>query len=160
MKDEDYDLPLLYWIPKLQCPYKKNVIMGAAKFSTKPLSKILTSIFSVVKTCPQKYHDTCCSSIGVNLMWILQYSKDLLENINYRSQYVCDSIKTFDFSILYTSIPHTLLKSRIKELFHHCISKKNEKQRYQHLVIGRDTSVFVKSHPRSNNINRTRSFQC
>jgi hypothetical protein len=141
MKGEDYDLPLLYWIPKLQCPYKKTVIMGAAKFSTKPLSKILTSIFSVVKTCAQKYHDTCFSRIGVNL------------------KYVCDSIKTFDFSILYTSIPHTLLKSRIKELFYRCISK-NEKQRYQHLVIGRDASVFVKSHSRSNNINRTRSFQC
>jgi hypothetical protein len=52
----------------------------------------------------------------------IQYSKG-------RSQYVCDSIKTFDFSILYTTIPHTLLKSRIKEWFHHCISKKNEKQK-------------------------------
>jgi hypothetical protein len=138
---------------------KKNVIMGAAKFSTKPLSKILTSIFSVVKTFLQKYHGTCFSRIGVNQMWILQYSKDLLENINHISQYVCDSIKTFDFSILYTSIPHKLLKSIIKELLHHCISK-NEKQRYQHLVIGRETSVFVKSHSRSNNINRTRSFHC
>jgi hypothetical protein len=79
MKGEDIYLPLLYWIPQLQCPYKKNVIMGAAKFSTKPFSKILTSIFSAVKTFLQKYHDTCFSRNGVNLMWILQYSKILLE---------------------------------------------------------------------------------
>ena len=139
---------------------KQNVIVGAAKCSTKPLSTISTSIFTVVKTCLQTYHDTCFSRIGFNLMWILQNSKILLDTLNYRSQYVCDSITTFDFSILYTTIPHTLLKSGIKELVHHCISKKNEKQRYQHLVIGKDTSVFVKSHSRSNNINRTRSFQC
>ena len=30
-------------------------------------------------------------------------------------------------------------------------SKKNEEQRYQYLVIGRDKSYFVKSHSRSNN---------
>jgi hypothetical protein len=52
-ESEDYDLPLLYWIPKLQCPYKKK--------------------------CLQKYHNTCFSRIGVNLMWILQSSKILLE---------------------------------------------------------------------------------
>ena len=44
-----------------------------------------------------------------------------------------------------------LLKSRIKELIQHCFSKKNQEQRYQYLVIGRDKSYFVKSHSKSNN---------
>ena len=48
------------------------------------------------------------------------------------------NIKTFDFSILYTTIPHTLLKSRIKELLQGCFSEKNGKQRYLCFVIGRD----------------------
>ena len=52
IKDVDYDLPLLYGIPKLhKYPYKQRyMITGAAKCSTKPLSEILTSIFTAVKT--------------------------------------------------------------------------------------------------------------
>jgi hypothetical protein len=47
---------------------------------------MLTSIFTAVKTGLQKYHDTCFSRNGVNQMWILQNSKDLLETLNSRSQ--------------------------------------------------------------------------
>ena len=81
MKDVDYDLPLLYCIPKLhKCPYKQRyMITGAAKCSTKPLSEILTSIFTAVKTGLQKYHDSCFSRSGVNQMWILKNSKDLMD---------------------------------------------------------------------------------
>jgi hypothetical protein len=44
----------------------------------------------------QKYHNTCFSRSGVNHMWILKHSKDLLETLSSRSQYVCNSIKTLD----------------------------------------------------------------
>ena len=50
-------------------------------------------------------------------MWILINSQNLLETLNSRSQFVCNSIKPFDFSTFYITIPHKLLKSRIKELF-------------------------------------------
>ena len=49
----------LYWIPKLhKCPYKQCYIAGSAKCPTKPLSKLLTSIPSAVKTGFQSYCDT------------------------------------------------------------------------------------------------------
>jgi hypothetical protein len=41
-----------------------------------------------------------------------------------------------------TTIPHMLLKSRIKELIQRCFSQKNREQRYQYLVIGREKSYF------------------
>jgi len=47
-------------------------------------------------------------------------SKDLLDTLSSRSQYVCNIFKTCDFSTLYTTIPHMLLKSRIKELIQRC----------------------------------------
>ena len=51
MKDEDCDIPLLYWIPTLhKCPCKQRYIAEAAKCSSKPLSKILASILTAVKT--------------------------------------------------------------------------------------------------------------
>ena len=41
------------------------------------------------------------------------YSKDLLKYIQPRSFSSCNSIKTFDFPTLYTTIPHSKLKDRL-----------------------------------------------
>jgi hypothetical protein len=70
-KDEELDLPSLYWIPKLHnCPFKQCYIVGSAKCSTKPLPKLLTStgILLAVKTGLQSYCDTSYSRSGVNQM--------------------------------------------------------------------------------------------
>jgi hypothetical protein len=120
-KDEELDLPSLYWIPKLhKCPFKQRYIAGSAKCSLKPLSKLLTCILSAVKTGLQSYCDTSYSRGGVNQMWILKNSKDLLEYIQSRSLSSCNSIKTFDFSTLYTTIPHSKLKDKLRELVQLC----------------------------------------
>ena len=50
-KDEELDLPSLYWIPKVhRCHFKQRYMVGSAKYSTKYLSKLLTCILSTVKT--------------------------------------------------------------------------------------------------------------
>ena len=71
-----------------------------------------------------------------------------IQQTTQETQCVCNGIKTFDFS---TTIPHMLLKSRIKKMIQRCFLKKNGKQRYQYLVIVRDKIYFVKSHSKSNN---------
>jgi hypothetical protein len=48
----------------------------------------------------QKNHDTCFSRSGINQIWILKKLKRLAGDFSFRSQYVCNSIKTFDFSTL------------------------------------------------------------
>ena len=80
-------------------------------------------------------------------MWILKNSKDLLEYIQSRSLSSCNSIKTFDFSTLYTTIPHSKLKDKLRLLVQLCFIKDNGQRRYKyHLVLGRDRSYFVKHH--------------
>ena len=81
MKAEYCDLPLLYigYQNYKWCPYKQGYMAGHARCSTKPLSKILISIFTAVKTGLQTYYTTCFSRGGVNQMWILKNSKGLLE---------------------------------------------------------------------------------
>jgi hypothetical protein len=146
-KDEELDLPSLYRIPKLhKCPFKQRYIAGAAKCSTKPLSKLLTCILLAVKTRLQSYCDTSYSRGGVNQMWIPKNSKDLLEYIQSRSISSCNNIKTFDFSTLYTTIPHSKLKNKLREFVQLCFIKKNGQRRYKYLVLGRDRSYFVKHH--------------
>jgi hypothetical protein len=47
---DDYELPYLYWIPKLhKTPYKQRCIAGSKKSSTEPLSILLTKILTAVK---------------------------------------------------------------------------------------------------------------
>jgi hypothetical protein len=107
----DNHRPSLYWIPKLhKCPFKQRYIAGSAKYSTKTLSKLLTCILSAVKTGLQSYCDTSYLRGGVNQMWILKNSNDLWGYIQSRFLSSCNSIKTFDFSTLYTTIPHSKMK--------------------------------------------------
>ena len=48
----------------------------------------------------------------------------------------CNSIKTFDFSSLYTSIPRSKLTDKLKELILFCFIKKNGERRHKYLVLG------------------------
>ena len=138
---EELDLPSLYWIPKLhKCPFKQCYIAGSVKCSTKLLSKLLTCILSAVKTGLQSYCDTSYSRGGVNQMWILKNSNDLLEYIQSRSLSFCNIIKTFDFSTLFTTMPHSKLKVRLRALVQLCFIKKNGQRRYTYLVLGTDRS--------------------
>ena len=56
----------------------------------------------------------------------------------------CLHCQTFDFSTLYTTIPHSKLKDKLRELVQLCFIKKNGQRRYKYLVLGRDRSYFVK----------------
>jgi hypothetical protein len=149
-KDLELDLPSLYWIPKLhKCPCKQRYVYGSAKCSTKPLSKLLTCILLAVKTGFPSYCDTSYSRGGVNQMWILKNSNDMLEYIQFRSLSSCNSIKTVYFSTLYTTIPHSKLKDRLRELVQLCFIKNNGQHGYKYFVLGRDISFFVEKKPNS-----------
>jgi hypothetical protein len=117
---------------------------GIPSKDVEPLSKLLTCILSAVKTELQSYCDTSYSRGDVNQMWILKNSTDLLGYIQSRSLSSCNSIKIFDFSTLYTTIPHSKLKDKFRELVQLCFIKKNGQRRYKYLVLGRDRSYFVK----------------
>ena len=53
------------------------------------------------------------------------------------------SVQTFDFSTLYTSIPHDLLKFRISNLVHNAFRKKDGSVRYTHIKVTRAKGYFT-----------------
>ena len=78
-------------------------------------------------------------------MWILETSKELKENLKAQSLHSVNrrSIKSFDFSTLYTTIPHDKLKSKLKEIINQCFFHKNGNRRFLYVVIGyKDTYIF------------------
>ena len=145
--DEDnIDLPLLYWIPKLhKNPFKERYIAGSATCSTKSLSKRLTIILSAIKTGLQTYCETAYSHSGINQMWILKNSKELLDNLQAQSLDRINSIQTFDFSTLYTTIPHSKLKQRISETVKNAFVSKSGKRRFTYLALNSSNAYFVKT---------------
>ena len=58
------------------------------------------------------------------VVWILRNLKDLLDYIQSRTLSSCNSIKTFDFSTLYATIPPSKLKDRLRELVELCFKNK------------------------------------
>ena len=76
-------------------------------------------------------------------MWILKNSTNLLSSLGHLGVHKATSIQTFDFSILYTSIPHDLLKSRMNNIINNAFKHKNGATRYTHIKVGRNKSYFT-----------------
>jgi hypothetical protein len=104
-------------------PYKQRYIAGSSKSSTKPQSLLLTKLLTAIKESLQKYCSTAYSKSGVDQMWILKNSKELLENFKSRDFSKIDIIKTYDFFTLYTTIPHNKLKISAFQIIDNCFSK-------------------------------------
>ena len=87
-------------------------------------------------------------------------SKDMKEILRSRSISVCDSIKTFDFSTLYTTIPHSQLNERLKDLIHRCFQNKNGTNRYTYLVVGEMNPILSKTtQNQTKNIQKKKLFK-
>ena len=77
-------------------------------------------------------------------MWILKNSTNLLSSLHQLDVRTATSVQTFDFSTLYTSIPHDLsLKSRIGNLVHNAFRKEDGSVRYTHIKVTRAQVYFI-----------------
>ena len=79
----------------------------------------------------------------VNNMWILKNTTSLLSSLDQLDVRTATSVQTFDFSTLYTSIQHDLLKSRIGNLVHSAFRKKDGHVRYTHIKVTRAQGYFT-----------------
>ena len=141
---EELDLPYIYWITKMHKNlYKHRFIAGSSKCSTKPISILLTKLLTHIK-------QEAYSRSGVNQMWILKNSKEVLDHLKSPNFNLITNIKSFDFSTLYTTIPHQKLKSRLATI----IRNSNGNRKYKYLVSGREGPYFVKEHSDAKTLSR------
>ena len=115
IEEADY-LPFLYWIPKMhKKPYsKQRYIAASARCSTKPLSAILTKCLKVIERQHRFIGKRYFTNHGINPMWIIDNSTavhSMIADLNRKKQ--VRNIRTYDFSTLYTNIPHKQLKTRL-----------------------------------------------
>jgi hypothetical protein len=123
MKEHNIEIPdkwkhlaKLYHIPKMhKTPPKQRYIAASNKCTTKPLSNIITKCLKLALLQHRKYCTTLYNRTGVNAMWITDNSKNVLDNIErLNDEHKANDINTYDFSTLYTNIPHDDLKLKMK----------------------------------------------
>ena len=104
-------LPDIYWIPKLhKNPVKFRFIIASKRCTTKVLSKNVSSAFTLFLKQIEKYNMKSYFYSGIKSFWIVK-NRDPVLNAVTRSvtRRSAKCISSFDFSTLYTQIPHDKL---------------------------------------------------
>ena len=105
LHQKEKSLPQMYWIPKLhKTPYKARFIAGSRTCTTTKLSKLITDCLKLVKCHCIAYCKTILERTGVNSMWIINNSLDVLRTLE-KKQLSLNKVSTWDFSTQHTSLP-------------------------------------------------------
>ena len=109
--ETEKELPIMYWIPKMhKHPSASRFIIASKKCSTKQISKAVSNAFKLIFHQIENFHKKAKFLKNYNKFWILQNTEpilDIIKNINRRKR--AKSISTYDFSTLYTKLPHDKL---------------------------------------------------
>ena len=116
--EEMRTLPDIYWLPKLhKTPIKARYIIASQQCTVKKLSKEVTSIFKLAYNQIDRYNQKANVFSGIKTFWVIQNSQPVLQALNQiNSKKNAKTISSFDFSTLYTSIPHTKLLEELSGL--------------------------------------------
>ena len=118
LSDDIAKLPPLHWTPKIhKTPTGCRFIIGSKKSSLKPIGKAITSIFKLIFKYKRRYFRKASFFSGLNHFWPIDNKQDVvdcLQRINSKNR--AASIATFDFSTLYTKIPHDKLIEVLSEI--------------------------------------------
>lgn len=116
----------MYWIPKLhKKPYKARFIANSSNCTTTKLSKLITSCLTAIKNHTKLYCDKAYENSGINLFWSIKNSNEILDKIKSNGNQA-SSISTYDFSTLYTTLPHELIKIKLKSLIHKTFAREKK----------------------------------
>ena len=109
-------LPTMYWLPKLhKRPYKARFIANSSSCTTSELSKLLTSCLTAITSHVIRYCETVYETSNKNWFRSIQNSGEVLSKLKCRG-FRATSLSTYDFSTLYTTLPHNLIKEKLLDL--------------------------------------------
>ena len=108
LTEKQKTLPIMYWTPKMHyTPSRARFIVSSAKCSTKPLSRVVSNAFKRIFKQVQSFHEKSKFYKNYNLFWVIENSKPLIDKLNViNTKKKAREVSTFDFSTLYTNLPH------------------------------------------------------
>ncbi len=119
-------VPTMYWLPKMhKTPYKARFIANSSSCTTTKLSVLLTSCLTAIKEHVIRYCEKVFETTGKNLFWSIKNSSDVLKKLKSNNfQAFC--LSTYDFSTLYTSLPHNLIRDKLTSLIEKTFARENK----------------------------------
>ena len=106
----------MYWLPKLhRRPYKARFIANSYSCTTTKLPKLLTSCLTAVKNHVIRYCEKVYERSSKKLFRSIKDSGVVLNKLKPRG-FPSTSLSTYDFSTLYTALPHNLIKEKFINL--------------------------------------------
>ena len=112
VKERQDKLPTMYWLPKLnKRPYKARLNANSSSCTTTELSKLLTSCLTAAKSRVIRYFETVYERSRKNMFWSIKNSGYILSKLKLRG-FCAYSLSTYDFSTLYITLPHNLIKEK------------------------------------------------
>ena len=131
VKIDKCELPTFYWLPKLhKRPYKSCFISNSSHCSTAILSKHITSALTAVKDHVMKYVVKLLLAIVMSIIFgplktLPRSSKSCKALRNFQGS----QVSSFDFSTLYTPLPHDLIKAKVLSLVNLCFNRESKSYR-------------------------------
>ena len=110
-------------------PPRARFIVASSACSTKPLSKLASSIFKHIFNQVRNFHEKSYFYKNYNRFWVIENSTpviDKLSRINEKKG--AKDISTYDFSTLYTKLQHDDLISNLHEVVDFAFKGGNEKK--------------------------------
>ena len=90
-------------------------LASSSACTTTELSILLTSCLTAIKNHVIKYCTTVYERNGKNLFWSIKNSGEILNKLKSRG-FLASGLSTYDFSTLYITWPHNLIKEKLTEL--------------------------------------------
>ena len=116
IKEKQDRLPTLYWLPKLhKRPYKARFIANSSSCTTTILSKLLTSCLTAVQNIGLDTMILFMKGTELTIFGQLKILMMLSINLNLKN-FQASKLSTYDFSTLYTTLPHHLIKDKLIDL--------------------------------------------
>ena len=125
--EKQNQLPILLWIPKMhKNPSKQRFIAASHCCTSKNLSSLIGKCLKLIQKAHQIYCERIKNYTGYNLFWIVDNSLSIHKLLKQ-----CDTkaknLVTYDFSTLYTSIPHDKLKTQMSWVIEKAFTGMNKK---------------------------------
>ena len=102
--------------------YKTRFIANSSSCTTTELSKLLIPCLTAIKKHLIKYCVKVYERSGNNRFWSIKNSGEVLNKLKSRG-FRAASLSTHDFPILYTKLPHNLIKEKLIDLIERTFQK-------------------------------------
>ena len=109
-----------------------------SKYPTTSLSKVLTSCLTAIKNHWIKYCEKTYEREGINYFWSIKNSTEILNKLKTKG-FKASTISTYDFSTLYTTLPHNLIRNQLVDLIENTFRREED----LYLVCNEERAFFA-----------------